>query len=137
MIQDISKKDKKIKKWPTHLGWIGRVLLKSRSVIPRKMDAIPIGMVAPEILYIFEFLAEEYPLSFGTVLLKAADYCVAFRDLGHLCGILVNGKSLQPLGFFDLGFSPKFDDHWIKFLSSEYETKTTPADNISSRFAAA
>jgi hypothetical protein len=35
-----------------------------------------------------------------------------------------------------LRFSPKFDDHWIKFLSSEYETNTTPVDSMSSCFAA-
>jgi long-subunit fatty acid transport protein len=30
---------------------------------------------------------------------------------------LVNGKLPQPIGFFDLGFSSEFDDHWMVFLS--------------------
>jgi hypothetical protein len=106
-------------------------------MVPRNTDALQGGVFAPAVLHIFECLAEEYPLSLGTVLLKTGNYRVAFRDLGHLCGILVNGKFPPLIRLFDLGFSPKFDNHWIKFLSSEYEIKTTPADNISSRFAAA
>jgi hypothetical protein len=117
MIQDIWKNDKKA----DPLGWVGRMplLLKSSGMVPRNMDTMQNGVFAPEILHIFERLTEEDPFSLGAVLLKAADDRVAFRDLWHLCGILVNGKLPQPLRFFDLGFPPKFDDHWIKFLSSE------------------
>jgi hypothetical protein len=111
MIQDIPQL-KKIKK-ADPLGWIGWMLslLKGRGMIPRKMDAMRGGVFAPEILHIFEYLTEKHSFSFGAFLLQSARYRVVFWDIGHLCGILVNGESLPPSRLFDLRFSSKLDNH--------------------------